>query len=65
MRRRNPWYWLLLVPMVVSLAVPFYDRVEPTLFGFPFYYWCQLAFVVFTLVVTMVVHLATRERREP
>jgi hypothetical protein len=43
--------------------VPFYDRIEPTLFGFPFYYWFQLAFAVLAMVIATVVRLATRERR--
>jgi hypothetical protein len=65
MRRGSPWYWLLLVAVVVPLLVPLYDRVEPTLFGFPFYYWSQLAFVVLAMVLTTIVRLATRERRDP
>jgi len=27
------------------LWVPFYNFLEPTLFGFPFFYWYQLAWV--------------------
>jgi hypothetical protein len=36
---------LLLVPFVGLLWVPFYNIIEPTLFGFPFFYWYQLAWV--------------------
>jgi hypothetical protein len=36
---RSPWNWLLLVAVVVPLLVPLYNRVEPTLFGWPFFYW--------------------------
>ena len=43
---RSPWNWLLLIPIVVPLIVPFYNRVEPTLFGWPFFYWMQLLFVL-------------------
>ncbi len=38
---RSPWNWLLLVAVVVPLLVPLYNRVEPTLFGWPFFYWCS------------------------
>ena len=36
---------LLLVGIVVPLLVGTYDRVEPRLFGFPFFYWYQLLWV--------------------
>ena len=36
--------WLLAIPFLV-LWVPLYNRIEPTLFGFPFFYWYQLAWV--------------------
>ena len=39
---------LLLLPVVGLLWVPFYDRPEPALFGFPFFYWYQLAWVPLT-----------------
>jgi hypothetical protein len=37
---------LLLAPVVALLWVPSYTRVEPRLFGFPFFYWYQLAWVL-------------------
>ena len=36
---------LLLVPCVLALAAPFYNRDEPRLFGFPFLYWAVFALV--------------------
>jgi hypothetical protein len=42
------WYWLLLIPFVAIFAIPFYNTVEPTLFGMPFFYWYQLLCVVLT-----------------
>jgi Protein of unknown function (DUF3311) len=39
---------LLLVPFVGLLWVPFYNFAEPALFGFPFFYWYQLAWVPIT-----------------
>jgi hypothetical protein len=37
---------LLLAPVVALLWVPSYTRVDPRLFGFPFFYWYQLAWVL-------------------
>ncbi|HET6627925.1 MAG TPA: DUF3311 domain-containing protein [Nocardioidaceae bacterium] len=36
---------LLLVAIVLPLLVGIYDKEEPTLFGFPFYYWFQFLLV--------------------
>jgi uncharacterized membrane protein len=36
---------LLIVVVVLALDVPFYDRITPTLFGIPFFYWYQMALV--------------------
>ena len=36
---------ILLFAIVVPLLVPTYARIEPRLFGFPFFYWYQLAWV--------------------
>ncbi len=38
-------YILLLIPCVAALVVPFYNSVEPQLFGFPFFYWYSLLVV--------------------
>ncbi len=52
--RRDSGFWaprvvigvLLLLPIVALLWVPSYTRVTPRLFGFPFFYWYQLAWVL-------------------
>jgi uncharacterized membrane protein len=36
---------LFLVVFVITLTVPFYNRISPTLFGFPFFYWYQIVAV--------------------
>lgn len=57
---RSPWNWLLLVPIVVPLLVPLYNRREPELFGWPFFYWVQLVFVALGVISTVLVYRATR-----
>ncbi len=47
------------LPFVALLAVPLYDRRDPTLFGFPFFYWYQLAWVPLT---SGLIYLAARRR---
>lgn len=47
MNRRKA-YWLLVVPFVATLLPFLYNRAEPALFGMPFFYWYQLAWVLIT-----------------
>jgi hypothetical protein len=60
---RNPWNWLLLVPIVVPLLTFLYNDTEPRLFGFPRYYWMQIAFVGLGIVCTAVVYRRTRHKK--
>jgi uncharacterized membrane protein len=60
--RPSRWHWLLTVAVLVPLATPLYNRLEPRLFGIPFFYWGQLAGVVFAMLVTVVVHQLTKRR---
>jgi hypothetical protein len=38
-------YILLLLPCALALVAPFYNSVEPRLFGFPFFYWYLLLLI--------------------
>ena len=49
--------WVLLfLPFVGLLWVLFYNYNEPRLFGFPFFYWYQLAWVPVTALLTWAVY---------
>jgi hypothetical protein len=61
---RSPWNWLLILPIVVPLLVPLYNRTDPTLFGWPFFYWVQLVFVALGVLCTALVYRATRRSRD-
>jgi hypothetical protein len=58
-RAWSPWYLLLLIQFVPSLWVPFYNSVEPTFVGMPFFYWFQLALVLVSAAVTAIVYFVT------
>ena len=48
---------VLLAPAVVlPLLVPIYDSEDPTLLGFPFYYWFQLAMIPVAVVLTVIAY---------
>src|SRR5882757_4300490 len=52
----RPMWILLLLPFVGLLWVPFYNFQEPALFGFPFFYWYQLAWVPISSVLIWLVY---------
>jgi len=61
---RSPWNWLLVVPIVIPLLVPLYNHRAPELFGWPFFYWVQLAFVALGVVTTGLVYRMTRRSKD-
>jgi hypothetical protein len=55
-RWRPPMWMLLLVPFIGLLWVPLYNFAEPSLFGFPYFYWYQLAWVPITSLLIWLVY---------
>ena len=53
------WYLLFVVQFVVILWPPFYNKIDPTLGGIPFFYWFQLFWVLVSAVLTAIVYFAT------
>ena len=60
-RRRSPASWLLLIPYLALLFPAVYARNTPVLWGFPFFYWYQLAWVLLTSILLGAVYRATRD----
>lgn len=56
------WLWLLVIPWIAMIWVPSYNRVDPQLWGFPFFYWYQLLWVLASAVITGFVYFMTRRR---
>jgi hypothetical protein len=44
--RASFWRVLLLLPVVAVLAVGCFNRTGPSLWGFPFFYWYQMLWVI-------------------
>jgi len=60
---------ILLTPAVLlPLLVPIYDRTDPTLLGFPFYYWFQFALIPVAAALTVTAYVLSKradaQRRE-
>jgi hypothetical protein len=48
--------FLLALPFIGLLGVPFYNMETPSLFGFPFFYWYQLGWVPLTSLLIWIVY---------
>ena len=58
--RYSPWNLLLLLPFLM-LITPWINSLEPRLFGMPFFYWIQFAFVPVGVLSVALVYLKTRD----
>jgi hypothetical protein len=63
-RKFHPVYLLLLLPFLGLLWVPFYDRIDPVLFGIPFFYWYQMLWTVLGALAIVPVYLHEEGRRK-
>ena len=57
---------VLLIPAVVlPLLVGVYDRTEPELWGFPFYYWFQFLLIPVVALFTTLAYWLTKTEDPP
>ncbi len=55
---RGYWHRFAFVTiLLVVLWVPFYNRLEPTLFGVPFFYWYQLLWILIGAAIAIAIYL--------
>ncbi|MFL6089330.1 MAG: DUF3311 domain-containing protein [Aeromicrobium sp.] len=54
---------LLAIPLIALLWVGSYDRVEPRLAGFPFFFWYQFAWVFLCSTFTYTAYRLIRAAR--
>ena len=65
MRPARRWVAVVLlgVAIVVPLLVGVYDREDPALFGFPFFYWFQFLLIPFASALTYIAFRLVTPRR--
>ena len=61
MKHSTRWNWLLILPAIGLLFPAVYARQTPELFGFPFFYWYQLAWVYLTAGIPAVVYFLVKD----
>jgi hypothetical protein len=60
-KRNTRWNWLLILPACGLLFPAIYARQTPALFGFPFFYWYQFAWVFLTAAITGLVYFLVKD----
>ena len=57
---------VLLPAIVVPLWVPLYNKTDPRLNGWPFFYWFQMALIIFATTLTLIAFALSRvaDRRD-
>jgi hypothetical protein len=63
-KRSNASLWLLAIPVAALIFPGLYNRETPTLFGFPFFYWYQLAWVFAATAILGLVYLLRKSHEE-
>lgn len=63
MKNARVLLWLL-IPLFAILCVPFYNRLEPVLFGIPFFYAYQLLLIPVTAIITGGVYLSFSRKKK-
>ena len=58
--RWSNWNLLLLVPLLM-LITPFFNIAKPAVFGLPFFYWYQFAFVPVGVLCVGLVFVKTKD----
>jgi hypothetical protein len=53
------WCMLFIIQFVAVLWPPFYNKIEPTWAGIPFFYWYQMLMVIVGAILTAIVYFAT------
>ena len=56
--KRTVWYVILFTPFFVAIWVPLYNRIEPSVFGIPFFYWFQFVLIIVAAIVTALAYKA-------
>jgi hypothetical protein len=55
-KRRNWWLLLLILPYIGLCFPQMYARATPALWGFPFFYWYQFAWVIIASALMGIVY---------
>jgi hypothetical protein len=52
---------LLILPFIGLLWLPFYNKTDPEIWGFPFFYWYQFIWVFVTSILIWIVYAGEKK----
>lgn len=55
-KRRSAWALLLILPYLALCFPQYYARSTPSLWGFPYFYWYQFAWVILASAIMGIVY---------
>jgi len=50
------WLLLLTIPFIALLSTPVFSRLDPVIWGFPFFYWYQFLWIPLSAAITFLVY---------
>jgi hypothetical protein len=53
---KRKWLLLLAIPFIALLCTPLYSRINPVVWGFPFFYWYQFLWIPLSATITFLVY---------
>ncbi|HWY68396.1 MAG TPA: DUF3311 domain-containing protein [Terriglobales bacterium] len=53
---KRKWLLLLAIPFIALLCTPLYSRINPVVWGFPFFYWYQFLWIPLSAAITFLVY---------
>lgn len=55
--KKRRWLLLLLIIPFIFLLIPaFYNSLQPSFLGMPFFYWYQMLWIIITSIITAIVY---------
>jgi hypothetical protein len=61
-KSRSAWNWILVLPVFGLIFPGLYARATPELFGFPFFYWYQIAWILITGALTAIAYFINESK---
>lgn len=54
--KKKYWNFLLLLPFLALGYPPLYNKMDPIILGFPFFYWYQFIWIPLTSLIIWIVN---------
>ncbi len=62
-KTKRGYYLLFLIPFIGTLIPPFYSKMNPQLFGLPYFYWYLILWILITGIIGGIVYFLSETKR--